>query len=426
MKYWITTFGCQMNKSDSERIAAKLEKIGYKSASKKKEADLVVINMCSVRQSAVDRVYGRIKRIRKNKDKKYLLTGCILPEDLKRFKKDFDYILSIKTLPYWEEALTKEKYHYAPSTRDENFCAKFGLEYLTIKPKYKKNFSVYVPISTGCNNFCTYCVVPYTRGPMLCRPTKDILKECQDLIKKGAKELWLVSPNVNSYEFKGTYFPELLKKVDKLPGNFWINFTSSHPKDFSDQLIKTIKNGEKISRYVSLPVQSGDNEVLKRMNRPYQVEDYEKIVKKLKKEVPDIHISTDVIVGFPGENKKEFQNTVKLFKKIRPDMAYIAEYSPRPHTAASKMEDNVSSEEKERRRKILTDTLKEIILEKNKKYLGKTVEVLVFEKRKKAQIGKTQNYKTVKITGSSKNLVGKKVKVKVKDAIPWGLLATPT
>lgn len=423
-KYHITTFGCQINKSDSERIASKLEKIGYRSASNKSEADLVVINMCSVRQSAVDRVYGRLQKIRKSNDKKYLLTGCILKKDLKRFKKDFDYILPIKTLPYWEQALEKQKYQYYPDQRSKSFCDKFSLEYFDIKPEYKKDFSTYIPIATGCDNFCSYCVVPYTRGPMLCRKPEDITHQTQEAVDKGAKEIWFVAPNVNSYNYKETDFSKLLQRVDQLSGNFWINFTSSHPKDFSWELIETIKDGKKISHYVSLPVQSGDNEILQKMNRPYTVQEYKETVNNIRKRVPDLHLSTDVIVGFPGETKKQFQNTVHLFKKIKPDMAYIAEYSPRPHTAAFKMEDSVSPGEKQRRREVLTEVLKKIILKRNREYIGKTIEVLIFKQRKGALIGKTQNYKTIKITRPKQKqpAIGSKIKVKVKDAIPWGLL----
>ncbi len=424
-KYHLTTFGCQINQSDSERIASKLEEIGYQSASNQDEADLVVINMCSVRQSAVDRVYGRLQKIRKDKDRKYLLTGCMLKQDLRRFKQDFDYILPIKALPYWEQALEKQKYHYCPNQRSDSFYNKFSLDYFNIRPKYKRGFSAYIPVATGCDNFCSYCVVPYTRGPMLCRKPEDIVQQAQEAIDNKVKELWLVAPNVNSYSYKGKNFSELLQKIDQLPGNFWLNFTSSHPKDFSRELIETIKNGVKTSHYVSLPVQSGDNNILKKMNRPYTVEDYRETVDSIKKEIPDLHLSTDVIVGFPGETKKQFQNTVKLFKEIRPDMAYIAEYSPRPHTAACKMKDDVSLKEKQRRREVLTEVLEKIILKKNRKYIDTTVEVLVFKQRKEAFIGKTRNYKTVKITGLEKPSVGSKIKVKVKNAIPWGLLAHP-
>jgi len=421
-KYCIITFGCQVNKSDSERIAAKLEDLGYKSASNINEADLVVLNMCSVRQSAVDRIYGRARQIKNNSNKKYLLTGCILKKDYQKFKQMFDYVLPIKTLPYWKKVFKKDKFYYYPNQRDPFFCERYGLEYFAITPKYKNASSVYIPIATGCNNFCTYCVVPFTRGPLACRPIKDIVNECKNAIKNGVKEIWLISQNVNSYQWKDIDFSDLLKEIDSLPGKFWINFTSCHPKDFSEKLIKIIKNGKKISHYVSLPLQSGNNEILEKMGRPYSVADYKKIIQKLRQAVPDVHISTDIIVGFPGETEEQFQDTVNLFKEIGFDMAYIAEYSPRPQVAAAKIKETVSPREKQARRKFLTQVLEKTTFKKNKEYIGKETEVLIFRKTKGSLIGKTQNYKTVKISNAGpKQRTGEIIKAKIIGAIPWGL-----
>ncbi len=395
-KYWIITFGCQMNKSDSERIAAKLEKKKYVPASKIDEADLIVVNMCSVRQSAVDRVYGLIPQLTKLKTKNYkpktVLTGCIIKYDFKKFKDKFNYILPKKDLSYSK-----------------------------IRPKYKSQFSVYIPVVIGCNNFCSYCVVPYTRGPEISRPAKEILEEIKYLVKENYKEIWLVGENVNSYKSNKKNFSQLLKQIDKIPGKFWIRFISCHPKDFSQELIKTIKQGKKITPYISLPVQSGDNQILKKMNRPYTVKKYKELVKKIRKNIPDVNLSTDVIVGFPGETKKQFQNTVKLFREIEFDIAYISQYSPRPGTAAFKLKDTVSLKEKQRRDKALTEVLKKTALKNNKKYIGKIVEVLPEYERKSWIIGKTREYKTIKFQSRESSLIGEFVKVKVINAIPWGL-----
>ncbi len=454
-KYFITTFGCQMNKSDSERISAKLKELGYQSAPDPSGADLIVINMCSVRQSAVDRVYGRFNQFKKlkkqNSNFKTLLTGCVLPSDLKKFKKYFNYILSIKTLPYWEQALSKNHFYYYPSQRTQ----KFKTDYLKNTPCYQNNFSAYVPISIGCDNFCSYCVVPYTRGPLISRSSKDILAQIKNLVKKGFKEIWLIGENVNSWkvekernsrfnppltksppslreggrEKERIGFPELLRMVNEIPGDFWISFTSSHPKDFSDKLIKTMKQCAKVTDYISLPIQSGDNQVLKAMNRPYKVSDYKKIVKKIRKSIPDVYLSTDIIVGFPEETKKQFANTAKLFKELRFDMAYIAEYSPRRGTTAFKVKDNVSQKEKQQRREILTKILEKTAIAKNKKYIGKTIEVLISNVIKnKFLVGKTKNYKTVKIVDlppqiKPQQMIGRIAKAKVIDIIPWGLKA---
>jgi len=346
-KYHIITFGCQMNKSDSERIAGDLESKGYQPASNTNEADLIVVNMCSVRQSAVDRVYGlfpKFKKLREKKPKlKTVLTGCILKEDKRKFTKRFDQILKIGDL-------------------------------LKYQPKYQNNFRAFIPISNGCNNFCSYCVVPYVRGPLVCRPYEEIIDEVKNLIKKGYKEIWLLGQNVNSYgvqrgtdaepsteltrKKKAVNFAKLLKMVNDIPGDFRIRFTSSHPADFTDELIDVMANSKKVAKYLHLPVQSGDNQILKKMNRPYTAEKYKNLVKKIRKKIPDINLSTDVIVGFPGETKKQFENTVKLFKEIKFNIAYIAKYSPRPGTTAFRLKDNIPLKEKKRREKILREILK--------------------------------------------------------------------
>ena len=424
-KYHLITFGCQINKSDSERIAGTLEKIGYKSATPD-VADLIVVNMCSVRQSAVDRVYGLVPKFKKLRTKNYklqtILTGCFLKKDKTKFRKQFDLILSIKNLKNWPKYLSSHK------------------KYVKVQPKYSNKFSAYIPIMCGCNNFCSYCVVPYTRGPEICKPANQIIKQVKQLVKKGFKEIWLLGHNVNSYGIhrrtdaehyakptqnkEKVNFAKLLKMANNIPGNFWISFTSSHPNDFSDELIKIIAESNKISKYISLPIQSGDNEILKKMNRPYTVEQYKKIIKKIRKKIPNIYLSTDIIVGFPGETKKQFNNTKKLFKQIKFDMAYIAEYSPRPGTAAFKLEDNVPHKEKQKRREKLTKILEKTSMQNSKKYINKTLDVLIHETTKKGDlVGKTCFYKTVKIPCKQKSAkyIGKIIKSKIINTMPWGL-----
>ncbi len=426
MNYYIKTFGCQMNHSDSERIAAVLENIGYQKTSKMDDADLILINMCSVRQSAVDRVYGLQPKFEKLKTKlpttdlplQTILTGCILKSDKVKFKKMFDLVLDIKDLPNWPQKLAT---HISTSKIKDNFSLKD--DYLEIKPKYENSFSAFVPISNGCNNFCSYCVVPYARGREICRDHRKILEEINKVIQRGFKEIWLLGQNVNSYQSPANpnlNFPKLLRTVNDIPGNFWLRFTSPHPKDLSDELINTMAESKKVTEYLNLPVQSGDNEILKKMRRPYTIKHYKNLVKKIRGKIPNIALSTDVIVGFPGETKKQFENTVKLFKEIKFDMAYIAKYSPRNGTQAAKLEDNISEKEKQEREKILTDILKQTAQEKNKRYIGKEVEVLVNEQKNGFLLGKTRTYKTLKFK-SDKNLVGDFVKVKIIDATPWGL-----
>jgi len=424
-----------MNKSDSERIANLLEEMNYQKASKENEADLIIVNMCSVRQSAVDRVYGLAKKFKKlkteNSKLKTLLTGCISKKDFKKFKNFFDIILPIKTLPKWPKLLKKEKIYFYPDQRDEKFNKEFDAFYLSLKSKFSKNFSVFIPISTGCDNFCTFCIVPFVRGPLICRDHKEILKETKEAIENGAKEIWLLGQNVNDYHSPtqdSINFAKLLKMVNEIEGNFWIRFTSPHPKNFSDELIETLAKCQKITPYLNLPLQSGDDKILKRMNRNYTTKEYENIIRKIRKAFKkyrrglerEVAISTDIIVGFPGETEKNFKNTLKFFKKMKFDMAYIAKYSPRPGTAAEKMADDVPNEEKEKRWKILNQILHKIALERNKKFKRKTIEVLVEEKKDRFLIGKSRHYKTVKFEGERK-LIGEFTKTKIVKVNSFGL-----
>ncbi|MDP2967519.1 MAG: tRNA (adenosine(37)-N6)-dimethylallyltransferase MiaA, partial [bacterium] len=352
-KYFIITYGCQMNKADSERIAVALERKGYKEAPKKDGADLILVNMCSVRQSAVDRIYGLFPKFKTLKNKKpklkTILTGCILKKDRQKFAKRFDQILKFKDL-------------------------------LKYQPKYREKSMAFVPISNGCNNFCSYCVVPFVRGPLVCRDHKEILKEVENAVKNGFKEIWLLGQNVNDYQSPSLLrsksegkderssstptnpkinFAKLLKMIDALPNDFKILFTSPHPSNFSDELIDTLANCEKFGKYINLPVQSGDDKILRKMNRNYSVKEYKNLVKKIRAKITPVKLSTDAIVGFPGESKSQFRNTVKLFKKIKFDWAYISKYSPRSGTAAFKMKDNVPLAEKKRREKILREIIQQ-------------------------------------------------------------------
>ena len=408
-----------MNISDAERVSAVLESMGYKKASNISEADLVVVTMCSIRQSAVDRVHGLIekfKEIRKSKPKfKAVLTGCILKKDKKKFVSGFDFIVDIRDIKKLSRLLSNRGSSAAKPSGPEKSS------YLNVAPKYSSKFSANVPIMTGCNNFCAYCVVPYVREREVSRPAKEIVSEIKKLIKGGYKEIWLLGQNVNSYRDKNIGFPKLLELVNDIPGNFWIRFTSSHPKDFNQQTIKAMAIGGKITPYLNLPIQSGDDKVLKSMNRHYTVKDYKNKIKKLREKIPGIGLSTDIIVGFPGETKKQFENTAKLFRDIKYDMAYINKYSSRAGTAAAKLKDDVSIVEKKRREKVLTEILKETALKTNKKDVGKETVVLVNENRGDNYFGKNEHYKTVKVN-SSKNLIGQLVKVKITEAKPFILI----
>ena len=421
MKYHIIVYGCQMNISDAERVSAVLESVNYKNTKNINEADLIIVTMCSVRQSAVDRVHGlveKFKAIKKsNPELKTLLTGCVLKRDKKKFFDGFDYVVDIRDTNKLPEILdiNPRQILRGRVKSDEG-------GYLSITPKYSSKFSANVPIMTGCNNFCAYCVVPYAREREISRHAKKIILEIKNLVKKGYKEIWLLGQNVNSYKDGKTDFAALLKMVNDIPGNFWIRFTSSHPKDFNDEVINAMAGvpfgSGKITPYLNLPIQSGDDKVLKSMNRHYTVKDYKNKIKKLRKKIPGISISTDIIVGFPGETKKQFENTGKLFRDIKYDMAYINKYSARAGTAAERLKDDVSWAEKKRREKVLTEILKQTALEKNKELVGKETNVLIDSNRGENWFGKNEHYKTIKIK-SSKNILGKIVRVKITEAQPF-------
>jgi tRNA-2-methylthio-N6-dimethylallyladenosine synthase len=490
MKYYIKTYGCQMNYSDSERIAGVLELAGYQKTLSEDKADLIVINACSVRKSAVDRISGNFKKYKKYKKKnpklKIVLTGCVLESDKKRFEKLFDSVIDIKEMHllgcHCEGAIATEAIPELQFDEPNKGIASLltvarnDNNYFNIKPQYQSKFSAYVPIMTGCNNFCSYCVVPYTRGREYSRPVEEIIGEIIELVNKGYKEIILLGQNVNSYESRiknnplchsaldaessitlnfsinnnpnnnsnptnwipasagmtgMVNFPTLLKLINNIPGNFWIRFLTSHPKDITEELIKTVAKCDKCTEYIHLALQSGDDEILKKMNRKYTAKHFLNLIKMIRKYISDVAITTDIIVGFPGETKKQFQNTAKVMKKAKFDMAYINKYSPRAGTASAKLKDDIEWQEKKRREKVLTEILKETVLENNKKYVGKVIDVLIYESGIKNQesgiiYGKTKSFKNVKIKTGIRNRElrikgGKFVKIKIIKARFWNL-----
>jgi len=463
MKYYLFVLGCQMNKSDSERIAAVLEEAGYKKTDQENQADLICVVSCSVRQSAIDRIYGFIRKIRnpkqeirdrlQNRNTKLqtkrpilILTGCLLEEDKKNLQELFDLIFDIRDLGELPNKLAS-LYIYRCVDKDRGVIDKRWRDCFDILPKYSSKFTAFIPIMTGCDNFCTYCAVPYTRGREVSRPEKEILAEVKNLIKKGYKEIILLGQNVNSYKNVKTQisntkkkvaprlrsetksdFVRLLEKINAIPGRFWIRFVTSHPKDMGQDLIWAIANLEKITEYIHLPAQSGSNAILKKMNRHYTAKQYLDLLGRIHENVFKIKgerpaISTDIIVGFPGETKKQFRETKELMEKAQFDMAYIAQYSPRSGTLAARVyKDNVPKSEKRRREEELVGILKKTAFVHNKKYLGKSVEVLVEGFKKGFFFGKTRTFKTVKFKAKNKkSLVGSFVLIKITKAREFGL-----
>jgi tRNA-2-methylthio-N6-dimethylallyladenosine synthase len=348
--YHIKTFGCQMNFSDSERMTSFLEGFGLKAADNIDQAGLVVLNTCGVRQSAEDRVFGAVHNLRKkNKDVLVIVTGCVAHrKDVQRKMKN-KVDLFVRTKEFFQLDLG-DVLNLSAST---DACE----DYFEIPPKYKKKATALVPIMTGCNNFCSYCVVPYARGREKSRSKKEIFDEVGGLNKKGCKEVLLLGQNVNSYESRERVvkFPELLNSLAQAHPNIKFRFLTSHPKDFSDELIRVVAENDNVPNEIHLPVQSGSDAVLKDMNRPYTQKHYLELIEKIKKNIPDVKITTDVIIGFPTETEKEFKETVKVFEKVGFTDAYINKYSPREETAALKLGNPISWEEKKRREKILRD-----------------------------------------------------------------------
>lgn len=421
-KYSIITFGCQMNYSDSDRLAALLEDNGLVKIKDATKADLVVINSCSVRQMAEDRTYGRINELAKKKKRpRIVATGCLVSDKIKSKllrENKFDLCLPIDRMIELPDYLLKWK--IIDQKNKDNFE-----HYLDIIPKHDRNFSDYIPIMTGCNNFCSYCAVPYTRGREVSRPMKDILEEAKGLADNGCIELTLLGQNVNSYGSEGksdNKFVELLDKISDIEGLKRIFFISSHPKDMSKELIDLVASRENLCKYIHLPLQSGDNEVLKKMNRHYTQDDYLKLAQKIKDKIPGAVISTDVIVGFPGETEEQFANTCYVFKEVGFDMAYISEYSPRPKTIAYKLKDDVSKKIKGNRKRILNDEYLAVSsLNNKKKLIGQKLKVLVNRMNKKGDlVGYTQGLQQVHFMGT-KDLVGKLIDVKIAEAFTWGM-----
>jgi len=422
--YNIITIGCQMNISDSERLAAWLKKSGFKNEPDFKKAEVVIFNTCGIRQTAEDRVYGLVNQVNKfNPQAKIVIAGCLSKrlDVKKRLIGRADLFLPINELIKLPDLLAGDEYKASLSLDEVRI--KEGEKYLDIKPDYNSKFSASVPIGNGCNNFCSYCVVPYARGQEVYRSASDIIKEVKSLVEHGYKEIILLAQNVNSYHDEKYDFPKLLKQLAKIKGKFWLRFSSSHPKDLSDELIKVMSSSNKICHHLHVAVQSGDDKILERMNRKYTVKHFENLIKKMRKAKPGIAVTTDVIVGFPGETKVQFLNTVKLFEKLKFTMAYISKYSPRPGTVSAKMKDNVRPEEKKRREQVLTLLLRQTALSDSQKYLNKNIEVLIEGVNKRGKYyGKTSTYKTVLVNAKKNNkLIGNFVLVKIKSVNDFGL-----
>ncbi len=427
MKFIIETYGCQMNVADSEMISTIMENSGYELTDTLTDADIIMFNTCSVRQHAEDRVIGRISNevARKISNKNLVIgvVGCMaqrLGKELGEMNTKIDFVVGVDNyfkLPEIIEGLYNKR-HFVSSV-DMNHKE----IYHDIYPIRSNELNAFVTIMRGCNNFCTYCIVPYVRGRERSRSVDEIIKEIKIAGEKGIKEVTLLGQNVNSYSWEGINFPKLLQKVNKVDGISRVRFVTSHPKDISDELIETMASCDKVCEHIHLPVQSGNNEILKVMNRNYTAEHYLNRISKLRSLIPNIAITTDVIAGFPGETEEQFQDTYNLMKEIRYDFAFMFKYSPRIGTKAAEFNNQVEEAVRLERLQRLIDLQTEITHEKYKEQIGQIKEVYVEGPSKKDEneySGKSRDFK-ITIFPGDESLVGKLIKVKVEDAVGWTL-----
>ena len=426
-KYACTvTYGCQMNEHDSEKLSAMLAEMGYLETKKFENADLIIFNTCCVRENAELKVFGNLGHIKKIKERKpeliLAVCGCMMQqphivEEIKRQYKYVDLVFGTHNLHNFPELLHTfmEKHKQVVEVWQSEGDVIEGL------PANRKfDVKAFVNIMYGCNNFCAYCIVPYTRGRERSRKPEDIIEEVQMLASHGVKEVTLLGQNVNSYgkTFETPFdFADLLRAINEIEGIKRIRFMTSHPKDISIKLLETIASCENVCNALHLPVQAGSNRVLKEMNRHYTREQYLEIIEKARELMPDVSVTTDIIVGFPGETLEEFEETLELMKRVRYDSAFTFIYSRRTGTPAASMIDTTDDAEKHRRFSILLETVNNIVKEKIKTYDGKVVDVLVENRSKNSDdeiTGRTPQGVIVNFKGDP-SYIGEIVKVKITE-----------
>lgn len=435
-KHLILTYGCQMNVHDSEILAGMLGQMGYSQTSKEEEADIILINTCTIRDKAEQKVFGKLGALKKLKEEKPNLIvgicGCMsqqeeVAEKIKKSYRHVDLLFGTHNVHQLPEMIKKILFN---NERVFEIWEKEGEVVEGLPQQRNEGVSAWVTITYGCNNFCTYCIVPYVRGRERSRKPEDIVEETKRLASEGFKEITLLGQNVNSYgkDFDESYdFADLIKDLDDIEGIERIRYMTSHPRDFTDKLVDVIANSKKVCNHFHLPVQAGSNTVLKKMNRGYTREEYLELVGKIKKSMGHVAITTDLIVGFPGETEEDFQATLDLVSQVKFDSAFTFAYSPRTGTPAAKMEEQVGKKDKSRRLTALIDLQNQISKEINEgSYLGNTFTVLVEGPSKTNPdflSGRTTTNKLVNFSApSNESLVGQIVKVKIIEAQTWSLL----
>ncbi|WP_297634584.1 tRNA (N6-isopentenyl adenosine(37)-C2)-methylthiotransferase MiaB [uncultured Clostridium sp.] len=431
--YFIATYGCQMNEEDSEKISGMLKRFGYSKTEERDTADIIIFNTCCVRENAENKVFGNLGAVKKLKEKNpnliIAICGCMMQQIGMADKV-------LKTFPFVDIIFgTHNAYkfpEYLSRVQTEGVQIKEILDKETdivegIPIDRESSVKAFVTIMYGCNNFCTYCVVPYVRGRERSRKSEDILNEIKDLVSKGYKEITILGQNVNSYG-KGLEedinFAKLLRKINEVDGLERLRFMTSHPKDLTEEVIYAIRDCSKICEQIHLPVQSGSDRLLKVMNRHYDKERYLYLIDLIKKEIPNVSITTDIIVGFPGETEEDFQDTLDLVDKVKYDSAFMFIYSRRNHTPADKMENQIPDDVKHERFNRLVALVNKNIAIKNKQYEGTTLEVLVegISKNDETKLsGRTRNGKLVNLNGE-KDCIGTLVNVDIVRAQPFSLV----
>jgi len=425
-KLKIITYGCQMNVAESERMAGQLQKIGYTLTEDLDAADLILFNTCCVRGTAEEKIYGKIGEIKKYKRQNPALivgvVGCLAQKDgenLIKHAPHIDFVLG--TGRRGELANVVENFESKRRQLVDVSNVSGMIEDENILPIRAGSVSAFVPIMYGCNNFCTYCIVPHVRGRERSRLPDEIISEVTETVNAGFKEITLLGQNVNSYDGGGKTFPQLLSDVDKIDGLQRLRFMTSHPKDLSDDLISVMAGGKNICEHIHLPVQYGSNEILQKMNRVYTVEKYLELVKKIRAAIPNISLTTDLIVGFPGETDETFEETLKFLQEVQFDMAFTFIYSKRTGTPAANFENQVDEKLKHSRLEKLMELQNKISLEKNLPYEGKVVEVLVegaSKTDKNIFTGRTRQNKLVLFEHGAEK-VGDLVNVKINQVQTW-------
>lgn len=385
-KYFTITYGCQMNESDSEKINGQLEELGYLPAEQMEEADIVILNTCSIRQNAEEKVYGKIGEVKQLKDKNphvlLGIAGCMAQENRRKLVQRMpiiDFVIGPYNIHNLHEIVT-DKDAVGSHVVLTQMKPQRVRDYSLLKASRKSKIFAWVPIMQGCNKFCTYCIVPYVRGRETSRTIEDIKAEVISLAQDGYKEITLLGQNVNSYglDFKNnTDFSDLIRALDTVEGIKRIRYMTSHPRDMTKEMVDVMAASSKVVRHMHLPVQHGSNEMLKRMNRGYTVEHFYEMVDYIRERMPDVGFTTDLITGFPGETEEMHQATIALLKKVRFDSAYTFIYSPRRGTPAASMTNQISDEIKHRRLNEIMEVQNQISLEINKELEGQDIEILV-------------------------------------------------